>query len=293
MGQIDAHPPSKLRIAAYEGFAEALGTFILIIIGNGTGGASVTGSGPRGSWEAGIVWGVGVLCGILASGFISGGHLNPAVTLGMAAGRRMPLWKVFHYIAGQLLGACAAASIIYSFFFTVLPGGSPQANLSQSQAFSCVLHEKIAAGHGFYIEWFITGLLLLIVCCVGDTHSPIKDSSFYPPFVVSLFVAVLIACFGPLTGACLNPARDFGPRLATLFFGLGTTAFPGQTRNPFWVFLVGPTLGGITGVLFWSLVGSRLNKFATEQKNFADNKFSTGDESLLTPIGDNVAQKNV
>lgn len=65
----------------------------------------------------------------------------------------------------------------------------------------------------------ITGLLVLVVSYIGDPHSILRHYPFVPPFVIGLFVAGVIACFGPLTSACLNPARDFGPRLTTYMFG--------------------------------------------------------------------------
>lgn len=286
-----SHPPQRswFHTAFHEGLAEAFGTFILIVIGNGTGGGKLAGSIVD-DWQAGMVWAIGIVCGIYSCGFVSGAHLNPAISVGMAVGGYMPLWKLPHYFIGQLCGALIGSTVVYSFYKGLLnhdlntfaQGSLEVAYLRNSGVFSCKLHPTVGPVRGVYIEAMITGLLVVVVSYIGDPHSILQHYPFVPPFVIASFVAGIIACFGPLTSACLNPARDFGPRLTTFIFGWGSSAIPGNARNPFWVFIVGPLIGGVLGALAWRVLGSRLYTYAAEQRALhEENSAQTGDGNDL------------
>ena len=99
----------------------------------------------------------------------------------------------------------------------------------------------------FLIETWGTFILVFVIFSVTHpSNAIISNNKGLIPFVIGLTVAILISVYGPLTMAGLNPARDFGPRVIAAMAGWGTIAIPGP-RNGFWLYIIGPFIGGVLG----------------------------------------------
>jgi glycerol uptake facilitator-like aquaporin len=96
------------------------------------------------------------------------------------------------------------------------------------------------------VEALGTGMLVLVIFALTDPDNPAAPSPAMTPFFIGFTVASLISLFAPITQAGWNPARDFGPRLVALLAGYGTIAMPGP-QGGFWIYIVGPMLGGLVG----------------------------------------------
>lgn len=210
--------------------AEFLGTFTLVFIG---AGSILSNSFPKGgSGILGIALAHGLALGVAVTFTmsISGGHLNPAVTAGLLAVRRIDLPTAGLYIGAQLLGAALAAfaleAIIPAGVSKVLAVGTPG------------IASTITVKHAILIEGILTFLLMSAV--MGTVISP--ESPKVGGFGVGLTLVFAILLGGPLTGAALNPARAFGPALASgQWIGQG-------------VYWLGPILGAVLAALLWEKV---------------------------------------
>ena len=251
--------PSALAGTFGEALAEFFGTMVLILFGDGCvatfalftkiGGASTPFAN---TWTVIIFgWGFAVMLGIYVSGAISGAHLNPAVTLGLAVGRRFAWNKVGAYMLAQVLGAFVAAGILYFVYH-----GALYANVGNGQTFSSAVGgvfytspKPFVGLFGAFGDEFIgTALLVgLIFAIVDGRNQPVQAN--LNPLIIGLLIVAIGASFGLNTGYAINPARDFGPRL---WVGLvdGFNSFSANNYY-FWVPIVAPLLGGVVGGLIY------------------------------------------
>jgi glycerol uptake facilitator protein len=290
MNQAVVPPPPTL--AARCG-AEVVGTFLLVFFGCGVVHAAVLTDAQSGLWQVAVVWGLAVMTGILVVGNISGAHMNPAITISLAAWRGFAWRDVGPYILAQLAGAMLAASVLNVCFQTQLldrenalgitrgqPGSEMTAmcygefypnpgriagawekrlaamradgvgELSEQQmaALRNLADEeraKVSESVAFLAEFVATLILALVVFATTD---PRNSAGPLTPVVVGMTVALLISVIAPLTQACFNPARDFGPRLVSYFAGWGEAALPGPNgRGFFTVYILSPVLGALAG----------------------------------------------
>lgn len=178
--------------------AEGLGTFLLVLFGPG---AAVVGHAHPGTIPPGgvaVAFLLAVACLVLLFGPISGSHINPAVTIVLALTGRFPRSDVLPYIAAQLGGATAAA--------LVLAWGFPT-DVSAAATVPVVAWPAALA-----IEMLLSCLLMLTVMrCIDDTHL----RPFETALAIGGVVGVDALVGGPLTGASMNPARSFGPAVAS------------------------------------------------------------------------------
>ena len=259
---------------ASECLAEVLGTFVLILVGEGIGAAAVIAGGydPMGvAW----VWGLAVTIAVYLTGGISGARINPAVTLAFAAVRKFPKWKIIPYIFSQALGAFLAAAAVFWCYRGFWQPAANKLGVSIGQpgsqklmlVFSCFYPNPGSVGTGaqdlaklstataFMAEVTMTMVLLLAILAVGDERNPLAPKSNLAPMFVGLTVSAMVMLGGPLTMAALNPARDFGPRLLGFLVGWGRVAFPGPRGSEWWVYILGPSTGGLLGgVIYEKLV---------------------------------------
>jgi glycerol uptake facilitator protein len=250
--------------------AEVIGTFILILVGDGAVAVDVF-TGALGLWGVSMLWGLGVTLAVYAAGAVSGAHLNPAVTLTLALRRGFPVRKILPYVASQIAGASAAAYTLW-----VLWGGFSQAKASTlgitiggegsqklAMIFSCFYPNpgivgttaadlaKMSAGQAFLAEVVLTLFLLIMILAVTDERSPGTPLSNLAPLFIGLTVAVIVGIGAPLTMDAVNPVRDFGPRLVAWAVGFGSIAFPGPRGNEWWLYILAPLLGGVLGGLVY------------------------------------------
>lgn len=265
-------PPSLLARSC----AEVLGTFILVLFGCGSVHVAIL-TGDLGLGQVAMVWGIAIMLAIYCIGGISGAHINPAMTIALAAWGRFAWRDVFGYLAGQLVGAMLAAAALYGLFHPMLADKELVKGVQRGQPGSEVTAMcygeyypnpgKLAGGAGaldpnerafhatlvtqpmaFLAEFLGTAILALMVFALTDERNPAAPQSRLAPVFIGLTVAILICVIAPLTQACFNPARDFGPRLVAWAAGWGDIAIPGPNGIGFFtVYILAPIGGAVAG----------------------------------------------
>jgi glycerol uptake facilitator protein len=232
-----------------ELLAEFLGTFVLIALGDGVVamvtlfGTGVPGEVVKGGYtNITLGWGLAVFLGICVAGKVSGGHLNPAVTLALAIFRSFPWRKVLPYSAAQIAGAFAAAGLIFVNYWPAFRQFDP--NLSKSASvFTTFPAFPDAWMYGLVDQVVGTALLLCLVFAIADPRNGVVPTGLQP-LAIGLVVLAIGISWGGMHGYAINPARDFGPRLFTYLAGFQNTGFDSHV---FLVPIVGPLVGGLIG----------------------------------------------
>jgi glycerol uptake facilitator protein len=243
-------PSSTLRtpVLAGEMAAEFLGTFILILFGTGVV-AQVVAGGLGDHDSIAWAWGLGVTLGIYTAGRISGAHLNPAVTVALALFQKFPVRKIAPYCTAQFLGAFAAALIVRWNYTEVIGKIDPGHTIKTQGIFSTLPGNgvlPVSAMGGFRDQIIGTAILVFLVFAVTDARNSAPVANL-APFIIGLIVVAIGMAWGTDAGYAINPARDFGPRLATFFTGYGG-AFRDQYGGLYWwIPIVGPLIGGVIG----------------------------------------------
>jgi glycerol uptake facilitator protein len=252
---------------------EILGTFLVVFFGCGAVAAAVLLGAQVGVFQVAIVWGFGIATAIMVTGSLSGAHLNPAVTLAMAVWSDFPKSRILPYWGLQLLGAFAASMVLYIIFadslrvFETAHGitrGAPGSEASAmifgeffpnpgGQPLTEAARARMSHGAAFAAEVVATALLVLVIFCVIDERNTTRPQ-LLTPLTVGLTVTLLISLIGPLTMACMNPARDLGPRIFSSLAGWGSVPFTANGLGWLTVYILAPLLGGLVGGGFYRLV---------------------------------------
>ena len=246
-----------------ELLAEFFGTFILIVFGVGVVAQVVLSRSTAGTFlSINIAWGLAVTMGCYVSAGVTGAHLNPAVTLALAARRAFPWTKVAPYALAQIAGAFAASAVVFLTYHEALAafdGGVRQVLGAQGTAGIWATYPQpfLSTFPGGFVDQ-VVGTALLVACIFGITDSRNSPApAGLAPVVVGLLVVLIGATFGFNSGYAINPARDFGPRLFTFVAGWGGEVFRAG-NNWWWVPIVAPCVGGVTGAwVYDALVGDR------------------------------------
>ncbi|CAG8445309.1 7064_t:CDS:1 [Funneliformis caledonium] len=240
-------------------FAEFLGTFVLVSFGVGSIAQTVLSKGENGNWiTIALGFGLGLALGIVVSGAVSGGHLNPAVTITMAVFRKFPWIKVPIYITAQTLGAFVAAAVVYFNYVSAIDnfaGGDRSVTGQNATAgiFATYPQPFMSNLGAFFSEALGTFFLLLIILALTDERNA-PTARIVTPLTIGLTLAAIAISFGYETGFSLNGARDFGPRLFTFFVGYGVKVFS-EHNFYFWIPIVAPIVGGlVAGLVYDSLI---------------------------------------
>ncbi len=211
--------------------AEAVGTFALVFIGAGAVCTDyyLRSAGGEGIGLLGIslAFGFVVASMVYATGYISGGHINPAVTVSMWVTKRMDTNLAVFYIVSQLVGAAAAGFALRCIYPDAVAG----VHLGTT-----AIAQGVPMARGILMEFAITFLLVLTVFTTAVDN---RASKAFAGLAIGLAIFFGVLIGGPVTGGSMNPARTFGPAIASGFF-----------VNHF-VYWVGPILGGIAGSLFY------------------------------------------
>ena len=234
-----------------EVVAEAFGTFVLVLFGTGVVAMVVLfGKGTPGEIVHGgytnitLAWGLAVTMGVYLTARISGAHLNPAVTLALAAFRDFPWRKVLPYSLAQTLGAFCAAALTYLNYRPAFLRQDPDLSLTAG-VFATFPAFPNAPMSGLLDQVVGTALLMLMILALTDEHNLAPPPNL-GPIMVGLVVVVIGMSFGGLHGYAINPARDFGPRLFTAVVGFKNNGLTDGT-NQFLIPIFGPLLGGLIG----------------------------------------------
>lgn len=228
--------------------AEALGTFILVFVGSGTAtavgfyfrvaGINVFRIPGINLLLVALGLGLALFVAIMIVGKVSGGHLNPAVTVGLAAVRRFAWGDVPGYVVGQAVGAVLGALCIVLIFG---PVGAQVAGLGAPR-----LLPGTTIWQGLVIEGLGTAVLVLaIMGSAVDTRA----IAGWAPLAIGLTLVVIILFIGAVTGGSVNPARAFGPDLVAMVFG-----FPVSWVTFVVAYLIGPLLGGVGAAFVYTAV---------------------------------------
>jgi len=212
----------------------------VVLFGKGVPGEVVNG----GATNINLAWGLAVAFAVAISGKVSGGHLNPAVTLSLAIFRGFEWKKAAPYILAQTLGAFVGSALVFltykPAFLRYDPGLDTTAGVFTT--FPAFPEMPVA---GFIDQVIGTALLLFLVMAVTDEKN-LAVPSWAVPLLVGLIVMVIGMCFGTLHGYAINPARDFGPRVFTVLAGFKNNGLTDGTG--IWLIpIIGPMLGGIVG----------------------------------------------
>jgi aquaporin Z len=228
--------------------AEFLGTFVLVF--GGAGSAVLAANFPAddagnplgiGLLGVSLAFGLTVLTMAYAVGHVSGGHFNPAVTIGAAIAGRFAWKDTVGYIATQVVAAIAAAAVLF-----VVASGAEGFSASESGFATNGFGERSPGGYGLVaalvIEIVLTAIFLYVILGVTDTRAP----KGFAPIAIGLSLTLIHLVSIPVTNTSVNPARSIGP---ALFAG-------GEAVGQLWLFIVAPIVGAaIAGVTYKLLLG--------------------------------------
>jgi len=250
---------AKIREYIREPMAEFFGTMILIIFGNGvncqvalSSSTSVSPSQKGQYLSTSFGWAIGLAIGVWISSGISGGHINPAVTLSMAVFRRFPWRKVPVFIFAQTMGAMCGAGIIYANYFHAIDlyeGGRGIRTLSTAGLFATYALPYMTSVSCFFTEFIVTAVFLMVIMAATDKKNGPPPAGLVPLVLFIAFLGIGTS-LGMETSFAVNPARDFGPRLFTaMVYGKQVFTF----RNQYWLWcpIIAPILGGLVGTLLY------------------------------------------
>jgi glycerol uptake facilitator protein len=219
--------------------AEAVGTALLVLFGPGSVvAAQKLGNGTLdfpGLGMVALAFGLVIAVVIYAFGTTSGAHINPAVTVSLAATGRFPWGEVPAYVVAQLVGAVAGGLLILATFVGAADLG----------AGSTTLADGVSFWRGVVVEAVATFLLVTAIMALAvDRRAP----GGWAGLMIGLSVTCAIIVFGPVTGGSLNPARSFGPLVATAIGG----------GDPEWgdfpVYIIGPLVGGVLAAFAYDAI---------------------------------------
>jgi len=222
---------------------EIIGTMLLIILGDGVvGGVVLNKSKAQSSgWIVITVgWGLAVAMAAYAVGRISGAHLNPAVTLGLASVGQFPWEQVPGYIAAQMFGAFLGGVVVWLHY---LPHWAVTEDKGAKLAVFSTGPAIRNTGANLLSEIIGTFVLVFGILAIGAN----EFAQGLNPFIVGMLVFAIGLSLGGPTGYAINPARDLGPRIAHFLMPI---AGKGDSDWGYsWIPIIGPVIGGILGAL--------------------------------------------
>ncbi|MEM6718715.1 MAG: MIP/aquaporin family protein [Bacteroidota bacterium] len=236
--------------------SEFIGTFFLIVLGNGVVANVVLKDTKFGGQDAWIVittaWAFAVYIGVVIAGPTSGAHLNPAVTVALAAADKLAWNMVYIYIAAQVLGAMLGALTVYVFYYQHYKITD---DIAGKRATFCTSPAIKDYKHNFFSEFVGTFVLVFAIFYITganfewqNTEIPIGLGSI-GALPVAILVWVIGLSLGGTTGYAINPARDFGPRT------IHALIFKKDTEWDYaWVPIIAPILGGVFAAVVHQLI---------------------------------------
>ena len=229
-------------------FAELIGTALLILLGNGVV-AGVVLRGTKNENAGWIVitfgWALAVTFGVYAAGKVSGAHLNPAVTLGLAATNQFDWAKVPLYLTGQMLGAMLGAGLVYLHYW---PHWARTEDPGAKLAAFCTAPAIRHTTSNVLGEFIGTFVLLFGLSALGAN----EFAEGVNPLAVGALVMAIGLSLGGTTGYAINPARDLAPRIVHALLPI-----PGKGGSDWdyaWIPVLGPILGGICGAAAYQML---------------------------------------
>lgn len=245
-------PPRTKYPLIGELSAELLGTAILILFGCGVVAQVVAGGFPKsvGAGDHNSIawgWGFGVAMAVFVAGRLSGAHLNPAVTVALTVFKGFDRRKVFPYIGAQFAGAFIGALIVRFVYADQIAVIDPDFTRDTQGIFSTSPGAGVSIGTAFADQVVGTAILVIVIFAVTNAvnNPPLANMA---PLIIGLLVVGIGMAWGTNAGYAINPARDFGPRLASWMTGYSDAMF--SANGPelyFWVPIIAPLIGGLVG----------------------------------------------
>jgi glycerol uptake facilitator protein len=227
--------------------AELIGTMILVLLGDGVVANVLLkkSKGHNGGWiVVAAGWGFAVAIAVYVAGWASGGHINPAVTVGLAAIGELPWTQVPTYLAGQFAGGFLGAVLVW---LAYLPHWSQTPDPGAKLAVFCTGPAIRHWPSNLICEVIGTAVLLIGVLGILNVNNDL--GSGVGPYAVGILVFGIGLSLGGPTGYAINPARDLAPRLAHALLPI---AGKGSSDWRYaWIPIVGPILGGLIGALLY------------------------------------------
>jgi glycerol uptake facilitator protein len=244
-----------------ELIGEFAGTFILILFGTASVAQYVVSEGKAGDWST-LTWGwvAGLIMGIYVAGRLGAGHLNPAVTLSMAVYRKLPWRNVLPYVVAQTAGAFVAALITRAVYNSGIVAVDPGLTSASQTIFSTLPNHGVTTA--FFDQIVGTALLVFVLFALLATLQ--GAASMLLPFMVGLLLLGIGFAWGTNAGYAINPARDFGPRLAQWLTGYQSAWVTPEGVQYWWLPIVAPCIGALIGGGLYVLVIERLEVPAAE-----------------------------
>ena len=214
--------PGLIRRALAEGLA----AFALVFAGCGAIVANTVHDGALGAIGVSATFGLVVMAMIYATGHLSGAHINPAVTIAFTLTRHFPYRDALAYVAAQLAGASAGAFVLLTAW-------------SEEPAALGATVPSVPLGTALLYEIVLSALLMFVIVAVATDTRAVGAAA---ALAIGGTVGLDALFGGPITGASMNPARSFGPALAS------------GTWDDFWIYVAGPIAGAALGALAYQLV---------------------------------------
>ena len=229
--------------------AEFIGTFVLTFVGCGAAALSGGIGGVLGVLGIAFAFGLAIVAMAYSIGNISGCHINPAVSLGMLATKRMNFKDFCGYVISQVLGAIVAA------FMLKMIGSmcSPAITSLGTNGFDSLSYVNISMMGAFLVEVILTAIFVITI--LGVTSK--KEYSSISGVVIGLTLAFVHIIGIPLTGTSVNPARSLGPALLE----------GGKALSQVWIFIIGPLLGALIAALIWMCLSPSEEKKSSKKKS--------------------------
>jgi len=216
---------TTLSLARRSG-AEGLAAFALVFAGCGAIVADEVYGGALGTVGVALVFGLIIMVMVYATGHLSGAHINPAVTLAFTLTRHFPARDAVAYVAAQLTGALLAALLLLAIW-------------PEQPAELGATIPSVGSGSAFVYEIVLSALLMFVIIAVATDTRAVGAAA---AIAIGGTVGLDALFGGPVTGASMNPARSFGPALAS-----------GEWSD-FWLYALGPVIGAVLGALAYQLI---------------------------------------
>ncbi|OQD70660.1 hypothetical protein PENDEC_c022G05386 [Penicillium decumbens] len=235
---------SKLRHFFRQELAEWLGTTVAITLGLCASLSTYTSDNQAGSYPSiAFTWGAAYMIGIYIAGGISGGHVNPAITISLTIWRGFPFHKSLTYIVAQVLGGLTAGGLAYAIYHDqiVTAAATSKVPQNQSAALQGLLtfpKDDVQPVTAFFTEFLATAILVGSILALGD-DSNAPPGAGMQAFIIGILISALTLALGYNTGG----ARDFGPRLVAVIAGWGGHMF--RDHDVWWIW--GPWAAVISG----------------------------------------------
>ncbi len=232
---------------------ELLGTLVLILLGDGVvaGSTLKKSKGLGAGWVViTLGWGFAVMCGVFIAGPYTGAHLNPAVTLGLAAAGKFPWAEVLPYICAQMLGGFLGAVLVYLFYKDHYDATEDPDTIIGT---FCTMPAIRNTWRNFFCEVVATWLLVFVILVFSTTeNTPVVGMGSLGAFPVTCLIMAIGMSLGGATGYAINPARDLAPRIAHAILPIKGKRDSGWSYS--WIPVAGPLVGGLLAALCFILI---------------------------------------